>query len=62
MDGKQDKLIARLFKDTLITFILSMFAAVIGNTIDGIITGNFLGTDSMAASGSTCARNASLVQ
>ncbi len=53
MDGKQDKLISQLFRDTLIIFLLSMFASVIGNTIDGIITGNFLGTDSLAAFGFT---------
>ena len=53
MDSKQDKLIAQLFRDTLITFLLSMFASVIGNTIDGVITGNFLGTDSLAAFGFT---------
>ena len=53
MDGKQDKLIARLFKDTLIIFLLSMFASTIGNIIDGVITGKFLGADSMAAFGFT---------
>lgn len=53
MVGKQDKLIAQLFKDTLIIFLLSMFAAVIGNLIDGIITGKFLGADSLAAFGFT---------
>ena len=53
MDSKQDKLIARLFKDTLIIFILSIFVSTIGHIIDGIITGHFLGTDSMAAFGFT---------
>lgn len=53
MNGKQDELIAQLFKDTLITFLLSMFAATIGNIIDGVITGNFLGADSLAAFGFT---------
>lgn len=53
MEDKQDKLIARLFKDTLIIFLLSMFVSTIGYLIDGIITGNFLGTDSMAAFGLT---------
>ena len=53
MDDKQDKLISRLFKDTLIIFLLSMFASTIGNIIDGIITGNFLGEDSLAAFGFT---------
>ena len=50
---KQEKLIARLFKDTLIIFLLSMIASTIGNTIDGIITGSFLGTEAMAAFGFT---------
>ena len=50
---KQDKLIARLFKDTVIIILLSMFAATIGNTIDGIITGKFLGTEAIAAFGLT---------
>ena len=50
---KQDKLIAQLFKDTLIIFLLSMFTSVIGNIIDGIITGKFLGTEAIAAFGFT---------
>ena len=50
---KQDKLIVQLFKDTLIIFLLSMFTAAIGGIIDGIITGKFLGTESMAAFGFT---------
>ena len=53
MDAAQDKLISRLFKDTLIIFLLSMFVSTIGHIIDGIITGNFLGEDSMAAFGLT---------
>ena len=53
MDSTQDKLIARLFKDTLIIFLLSMFVSTIGYVIDGIITGEFLGEDSMAAFGLT---------
>ena len=51
--SKQEKLISRLFKDTLIIFLLSMLASTIGNTIDGIITGSFLGTEAMAAFGFT---------
>ncbi len=51
--NNQDELIARLFKDTLIIFLLSMFVSIIGYIIDGIITGNFLGEDSMAAFGLT---------
>lgn len=50
---KQDKLIARLFKDTLIIFLLSMFVSIIGSITDGAITGNFLGTNSIAAFGMT---------
>ena len=49
----QDKLIARLFKDTLIIFLLSMFVAIISWLIDGGIIGNFLGTESIAAFGLT---------
>lgn len=50
---KQDKLIVQLFKDTPIIFLLSMFTAAVGGIIDGIITGKFLGTESMAAFGFT---------
>ena len=50
---KQDKLIARLFKDTLIIFLLSMFVSTIGYVIDGIIIGEFLGTEAIAAFGLT---------
>ena len=50
---KQDKLIARLFKDTLIILLLSMFVSVVGSITDGAITGNFLGTASIAAFGMT---------
>ena len=49
----QDKLIERLFKDTLIIFLLSMFVAIISWIIDGGIIGNFLGTESIAAFGLT---------
>ena len=51
--NKQEKLIARLFRDTLIIFLLSMFVAIICWIIDGGIIGNFLGTDSIAAFGLT---------
>ncbi|MBR4382296.1 MAG: hypothetical protein IKP64_01935 [Selenomonadaceae bacterium] len=47
--SKQEKLLARLFKDTLIIFLLSMFAEKAGTLIDGIITGKFLGTEAIAA-------------
>lgn len=51
--NKQDALIARLFKDTLIILLLSMFVSIIGSVTDGAITGNFLGTASIAAFGMT---------
>lgn len=50
---KQEKLIARLFKDTLIIFLLSMFAEKAGTFIDGVVTGKFLGTEAIAAFGLT---------
>ena len=50
---KQEKLLARLFKDTFIIFLLSAIAATLGNIIDGMITGNFLGTEAIAAFGLT---------
>ena len=53
MDSKQDKLISRLFKDTLVIFLLSMFVSTIGYIIDGVITGEFLGTEAIAAFGLT---------
>ena len=49
----QAKLIERLFRDTLLIFLLSLFVSTIGYVIDGIITGEFLGEDSMAAFGLT---------
>ncbi len=53
MNANEDRLIARLFKDTLTVVMLSMIASTIGNVIDGIITGSFLGTDAIAAFGFT---------
>ena len=53
MDDTQDKLISRLFKDTLIIFLLSLFVSTIGYVIDGILTGEFLGTEAIAAFGLT---------
>ena len=50
---KQDRLIARLFKDMLIIFLLLMFAEKAGTFIDGVITGKFLGTEAIAAFGLT---------
>ena len=68
--NNQDELIARLFKDTLIIFLLLMFVSTIGYVIDGIITGEFLGVrlDNALSkirddfSGGSRARNASHVQ
>jgi len=53
MENTEDKLIARLFKDTLIIFLLSLFVSTIGYVIDGILTGEFLGTEAIAAFGLT---------
>lgn len=51
--NKQTKLIERLFRDTLMILLLSMFVSIIGSVTDGAITGNFLGTNSIAAFGMT---------
>lgn len=51
--SKQNQLITRLFKDTLIIFLLTYFTSTIGGVIDVIITGNFLGTEAIAAFGLT---------
>ena len=50
---KQEKLTARLFKDTLIIIVLSMLAEKTGLLIDGTLTGSFLGTAAIAAFGLT---------
>ena len=50
---KQEKLTARLFKDTLIVIVLSMLAEKTGLLIDGTLTGSFLGTAAIAAFGLT---------
>ena len=51
--GKQEKLIAQLFKDTFIVFVVSTLSATIGNLIDGVLISNFLGTEAIAAFGLT---------
>ena len=51
--GKQEKLIAQLFKDTFIVFVVSTLSATIGNLIDGILISNFLGIEAIAAFGLT---------
>ncbi len=50
---KQEKLIAQLFKDTFIVFVMSTFAATLGNLIDAILISKFLGTEAIAAFGLT---------
>ena len=49
--NNQPHLLERLFKDTLVIFLLSMFFGIIGYVIDGIIVGSFLGRESIAAMG-----------
>ena len=49
----QKNIIADLYKGTFTVFLMSMLATAIGNVIDGIIIGNMLGADSMAAFGFT---------
>ena len=51
--NNQAKLIEKLFRDTLIILILSMIVSVVGNVVDGAVTGNFLGTKAIAAFGMT---------
>ena len=46
-------IIEDLYKSTFIVFLMSMLATAIGNVIDGIIIGNLLGSNSMAAFGFT---------
>ena len=52
MENKKD-IIEDLYKSTFIVFLMSMLATAIGNVIDGIIIGNMLGADAMAAFGFT---------
>lgn len=51
--SKQEKLIAQLFKDTFIVFVVSALASTLGNLIDGILISKFLGTEAIAAFGLT---------
>ena len=46
-------IVASLYRSTFLVFLMSMLATAIGNVIDGIIIGNMLGADSMAAFGFT---------
>ena len=52
MDSKKN-IIEDLYKSTFIVFLMSMLSMAIGNVIDGIIIGNMLGADAMAAFGFT---------
>ena len=52
MDVKKD-IINDLYKSTCAVVLLSILAAAIGNAIDGMIIGNFLGSNSIAAFGFT---------
>ena len=51
--GKQEKLIAQLFKDTFIVFVVSTLASTLGNLIDGVLISKFLGTEAFAMSSAT---------
>ena len=51
--NNQPHLLERLFKDTLVIFLLSMIVSIVGSITDGAITGSFLGTESIAAFGMT---------
>lgn len=52
MDSSKN-IIDDLYKSTFIVFLMSMLATAIGNVIDGMIIGNLLGSNSMAAFGFT---------
>lgn len=53
METKRKDIIADCFKATLITIFLSLVSVALGNAIDGIVVGRFLGEDAMAAFGFT---------
>lgn len=46
-------IVTRLYRVTFLVLLMSMLATAIGNVIDGIIIGNMLGADAMAAFGFT---------
>ena len=50
---QRKNIVSSLYKSTFFVLLMSMFATAIGNVIDGIIIGNMLGADSMAAFGFT---------
>ena len=49
--NKNDRIINKLFRNSVISVIAAAVAAMLGIVIDGIIIGKFLGPDSMAAYG-----------
>lgn len=51
MERKNDYIIGKMFKGSLMVMILSTITATVGMLVDGIVIGNFLGVDSMAAYG-----------
>ena len=48
---KQNRIIRNTFYTQLLAFILSSLASAVGNLIDGVIIGQYLGVDSIAAFG-----------
>lgn len=51
MERKNDYIIGKMFNASLMVMILSTITATLGMLVDGIVIGNFLGVDSMAAYG-----------
>lgn len=51
MNKSNDYIIRKMFEKTLLIMILSTISATLGMLVDGIIIGNFLGVDAMAAYG-----------
>lgn len=51
--GNKKGIIDDLYKSTCAVFLLSILASTIGNAIDGIVIGNFLGSEAIAAFGFT---------
>ena len=49
--NKNDRIINKLFRNSVISVIAAAVAAMLGIVIDGIVIGKFLGPDSMAAYG-----------
>ena len=51
MEQKNDFIISKMFRGSLLVMILSTITATLGMLVDGIIIGNCLGVDAMAAYG-----------